>query len=54
MDLDQIEAGDGVKLDTDQTLMRDETAPGNSRLSDAQRARLRETGTAHEFLQPRR
>lgn len=34
-------------------LMRDETAPGNSRLSMAQCARLREVGTANGLLSPR-
>lgn len=34
-------------------LMRDETAPGNTRLSVAQCSRLRETGTANGLLSPR-
>lgn len=34
-------------------LMRDETAPGNSRLSVTQCARLREVGTANGLLSPR-
>ena len=34
-------------------LMRDETAPGNSRLSMAQCKRLREVGTANGLLSPR-
>jgi hypothetical protein len=34
-------------------LMRDETAPANTRLTDAQCARLRETGTANGLLAPR-
>jgi len=34
-------------------LMRDETAPGNTRLSPAQCARLRQTGTANGLLSPR-
>jgi hypothetical protein len=34
-------------------LMRDETAPGNVRLSAAQCAQLRETGTANGLLSPR-
>jgi len=35
-------------------LMRDETAPGNTRLSDAQCARLRDTGLANGLLAPAR
>lgn len=33
-------------------LMREDTAPGNNRLSGAQCARLRETATANELLRP--
>lgn len=35
-------------------LMRDETAPGSTRLTDAQCARLRETGAANGLLAPAR
>jgi len=34
-------------------LMREETTPANTRLSDAQCLRLRETGSAHGLLSPR-
>ena len=43
----------GEHSDEPDNLMRDETAPGNSRLSLAQCARLREVGTANGLLSPR-
>jgi len=43
----------GEHTDEPGNLMRDETAPGNIRLSAAQCARLRETGTANGLLSPR-
>jgi len=36
-----------------ENLMREETTPANTRLSDAQCLRLRETGSAHGLLSPR-
>ena len=43
----------GAHSDEPDNLMRDETAPGNTRLSTAQCGRLRETGTANSLLRPR-
>ena len=43
----------GEHSDEPGNLMRDETAPANTRLTDAQCARLRETGKANGLLAPR-
>ena len=42
----------GEHVEEPGNLMRDETAPGNTRLSPAQCARMREAGTAGSFLTP--
>jgi Zn-dependent protease with chaperone function len=44
----------GEHSDEPGNLMRDETAPGNTRLTDAQCARLRDTGSANGLLKPAR
>lgn len=44
----------GEHSDESGNLMRDETTPGNTRLSDAQCARLRDTGSANGLLEPTR
>ena len=44
----------GEHTDEPDNLMREETAPQNTRLSDAQCIRLRETGTANGLLAPLR
>lgn len=43
----------GEHTDEPGNLMRDETAPGNTRLSTAQCARLQETGSSNGLLRPR-
>jgi len=52
-ELAHVLMNDGAHTDEPNNLMRDETAPGNTRLTPAQCARLRETGTANGLLRPR-